>query len=245
MGALRRTGAIVEARCLEIGGISVEIVRKDIKALRLTVYPSDGRVRVAAPLRANDESIRFSVVSRLGWIRKHQARFRAEEEQSARETVSGESHFVAGRPYRLDVVETVGAASVRTIDDTTLQLRIRPGESAVDRAAALERWYRRRLHAQMAELISKWAPIVGVGVAEWRIKKMRTRWGSCNCVARRLWFALELAKKPPACVEYVVVHELAHLLERRHDARFKALMDAFLPTWRLHRRELNRAPLAR
>ncbi len=159
--------------------------------------------------------------------------------------VSGESHFVAGRRYRLDVVEAVGAASVRTIDDTTLQLRIRPGTSAVDRAAALDRWSRRRLHAQIAELISKWAPIVGVDVAEWRIRKMKTRWGSCNCVARRLWFTLELAKKPPACVEYVVVHELVHLLERRHDARFEELMDAFLPAWRLHRSELNFVPLGR
>jgi len=242
---LRRTGAIIETRRLEIGGIPVEVVRKDIKALRLTVYPTDGRVRVAAPLRTDDESVRRAVVSRIRWIRKHQARFRAQEDQSAREMVSGESHFVAGRRYRLDVVETVGAASVRTIDDTTLQLRIPPGASAADRAVALDRWYRRRLHAQISELISKWAPIVGVEVAEWRIKKMKTRWGSCNCVARRLWFTLELAKRPPACVEYVVVHELVHLLERRHDAHFKELMDSFLPAWRLDRSELNRVPLGR
>jgi len=222
----------------------VEVVRKDIKNLHLGVYPPEGRVRVAVPLRLDDETVRLAVVSRLGWIRKQQRRFEEQERQSAREMVTGETHFFLGRRYRLDVVEHDGPASVRLRGNTIMELRVRPGSDPEKRRAALHGWYRRRLKERIPGLIEAWEPVIGVDVADWRIRRMRTRWGSCTIEARRIWLNLELAKKPPACLEYILVHEMVHLLERRHNDRFRELMDRFMPRWRLHRDDLNRAPLA-
>lgn len=145
---------------------------------------------------------------------------------------------------RLNVVEHDGPPAVLMPNNATLEIRVRPGAGRDKREAVLAAWYRRRLYAAIPPLIAKWEPEIGVTVAEYRIKKMKTRWGSCNIDARRIWLNLELAKKPPACLEYVLVHEMVHLLERRHNDRFRRLMDRFLPQWRLHRDELNRAPLA-
>ncbi len=158
--------------------------------------------------------------------------------------VTGESHYVGGRRYRLDVIEHDGPAAVRLRNNTTLELRVRPGTSRAQREAVLHRWYRQRLREQIPQLISKWEPEIGVTVAEWGIKKMKTRWGTCNIDARRIWLNLELAKKPAACLEYILAHEMVHLLERHHNERFQQLMDRLMPQWRLHREELNRAPLS-
>ena len=229
---------------IEVNGLRVDVVRKAIKNLHLAVYPPDGRVRVAVPEHLDDEAVRLAVVSRLGWIRRKQETFEEQERQSAREMVTGESHYVQGRRYRLDVVTTEGRPAVALRDATTLELRVRPGMQAAEREQMLQRWYRRLLRAHVAELVAKWAPVIGVDVAEWGIKKMKTRWGTCNTDARRIWINLDLAKKPPACLEYIVVHELVHLIERRHNERFRELMDRHLPQWRMYRDELNRAPLA-
>ncbi len=229
---------------IEIHGIRVDVVRKAIKNLHLGVYPPYGRVRVAAPEHFDDEAVRLAVVSRLGWIRRKQENYVTQERQSAREMVAGESHFVQGRRYRLDVVEVTGRQSVAVRDGNTLEIRARAGASAGEREQLLQRWYRRLLRSQVADLVAKWEPIIGVQVAEWGIKKMKTRWGTCNSGARRIWINLELAKKSPACLEYIVVHELVHLIERRHNERFRELMDRHLPQWRMHRDELNYAPLA-
>jgi predicted metal-dependent hydrolase len=129
-------------------------------------------------------------------------------------------------------------------DARTLEVRARTGASAGERAQLLQRWYRRLLRGQVADLIAKWEPLIGVDLAGWGIKKMKTRWGTCNTEARRIWINLELAKKSPACLEYIVVHELVHLIERHHNERFQELMDRHLPQWRMYRDELNRAPLA-
>jgi predicted metal-dependent hydrolase len=228
---------------IEVNGIRVDVVRKDIKNLHLAVYPPAGRVRVAAPVHVDDEAIRLAVVSRLGWIRRKQEDFVAQERQSAREMVTGESHYVLGRRYRLDLVEVTGRSSVAVRDARTLEIRARAGTSATEREQLLQRWYRRLLRSQVADLIAKWEPLIGVEAADWGIKKMKTRWGTCNSEARRIWINLELAKKSPACLEYIVVHELVHLIERRHNDRFRDLMDRHLPQWRFHRDELNRAPL--
>ena len=224
--------------------MAVEVVRKDIKNLHLAVYPPNGRVRVAIPLRLDDETVRLAVISRLGWIRRKQAGLKQQDRQSEREMVSGESHYVQGRRYRLDVIECTGRTSVCLRNNNTLELCVRPGTSGQNREAALYRWYRQLLRAQIPELIAKWEPVVGVNVADWGIKKMKTRWGTCNNAARRIWLNLELAKKPPSCLEYILVHEMLHLLERHHNDRFRGYMDRFMPQWRLHRDELNRAPLA-
>lgn len=219
-------------------------MRKDIKNLHLGVYPPNGRVRVAAPLHLDDQAVRLAVISRLGWIRRQQNGFEQQARQSEREMVTGESHYVEGRRYRLDVIEHEGRPSVSLRNNTIMELRIRPGTDRDKREALLHRWYRRRLRAQIPALLAKWEPQIGVAVAEWRIKKMKTRWGACNPAARRIWLNLELAKKPAQCLEYILVHEMVHLLERHHTDRFRHLMASLMPHWHLYREELNRLPLA-
>lgn len=233
-----------ERRHIHVSGIPIEIVRKDIKNLHVGVYPPSGRVRVAVPLRLDDEAVRLAVVSRLGWIRRQQAVFGQQDRQSEREMVTGESHYFQGRRYRLNVVEHDAPPSVYLPNNTTMELRIRPETNAARRRDVLEQWYRQRLREQISPLLAKWEPRAGVTVAEVRIKKMKTRWGSCNTAARRIWLNLELAKKPAACLEYILVHEMVHLLERHHNDRFRGFLDTLMPSWRLCRDELNRAPLA-
>jgi predicted metal-dependent hydrolase len=234
----------IRRRQIEVRGIQVEVVRKDIKNLHLGVYPPNGRVRVAAPLRVNDEAVRLAVISRLGWIRRQQDGFDRQDRQSLREMVTGESHYVQGRRYRLDVIEQDGPASVRLSNTRTLELRVRPKVSRDQREAVLHRWYRQRLRQRIPQLIAQWEPAIGVSVAEWGIKRMKTRWGTCNSAARRIWLNLELAKKPASCLEYILVHEMVHLLERHHNERFRELMDRLMPLWREYREVLNHAPLA-
>lgn len=222
----------------------MEVVRKPIKNLHLSVHPPEGRVRVSAPRRIDDEAVRLAVISKLGWIRRHQQALADQTRQSQREMVSGESHYFMGRRYRLRVIEHGGPNRISLKGSTELTLHVRPGTDRDKREGLLNAWYRRHLKSLLPNLISKWQPIIGVEVAHWRIKKMKTRWGSCNIQDHRIWLNLELAKKPPQCLDYVLVHEMVHLLERHHNERFRTLMDRFLPQWRLYRDELNRAPLA-
>jgi len=233
-----------EQELLEISGIPVEIVRKNIKNLHLGVYPPNGRVRVAVPLRISDETVRLAVVSRLGWIRRKQTEFVKQDRQSKREMITGESHYFRGRRYRLDVVEYDGPATVRLKNNRTLELLVRPDANRDKREEVLNRWYRRMLQEQVPALIARWQPQIGVVVAEWHSKKMKTLWGSCNTEARRIWMNLELAKKSPSCLEYILVHEMIHLLERQHNEKFTNLIGHYMPNWQLYRDELNRAPLA-
>ena len=231
-------------RQIEVSGIPVDVVRKDIKNLHLAVYPPHGRVRVAVPLRTSDETVRLAVISRLSWIRKQQNALEQQVRQSQREMITGESHFVQGRRYRLNVIEQNAPAVVVLRNSKTMELRVRPGTDEEKRRDVLQRWYRQLLREQIPDLLAKWEPIVGVEVAHCGIKRMKTKWGTCNIEARRIWLNLELAKKPPACLTYILVHEMVHLLERHHNDRFRAYMDQFMPQWRTHREELNRAPLA-
>lgn len=232
-----------EADYLTIGDVNVDVVYKDIKNLHIGVYPPVGRVRVAAPHALTEAQVRLAVIKRLPWIRKQQRQLREAERQSEREMVNGESHYLWGRRLRLEVLPRAGRPHIEVRGDRLL-LRIGEGTDPQARARALERFYRRELHAEIESLISAWEPRIGETVAAWTIRKMKTKWGSCNRESRRLWFNLELAKKPPLCTEYLVVHEMIHLLERGHGERFVALMDRFLPDWRQRRDELNAAPLA-
>lgn len=229
---------------MEILGMPVEVIRKDIKNLHIGVYPPAGRVRVATPLRLTDDAVRVAVISRLGWIHRRQAEFEQQDRQSQRELVAGESHYFHGRRYRLDVIERDGSPSARLLNNKTMELRVRHGTDRDGREAVLHRWYRNRLREQLPPLLAKWQAKVGVTVSDVRIRKMKTRWGACTSHAGRIWVNLELAKKAPTCLEYILVHEMIHLLERRHNERFRHLMDGAMPNWRLHRDELNRAPLA-
>ena len=225
-----------------VSGIPVQVVRKNIKNLHLAAYPPDGRVRIAVPLHVDDEAVRLAVASRIGWIRRQQASYAEQARQSPREMVSGESHYVRGQRYLLNVVEASGKQSVK-LSGGKLELTARKGSTPKQRLDLLNRWHREQLQREIPRLIEKWEPLVGVTVKEWGIKKMRTRWGTCNADAGRIWLNLELAKKPSECLEYIVVHEMVHLIERRHNDNFKAHMDQLMPLWRIHRDALNAAPL--
>ena len=229
---------------IDVRGTPVEIVRKDIKNLHVGVYPPNGRVRVAAPLWFDDNAVRLAVVARFGWIRRQQVEFEQQERQSQREFVTGESHYFEGRRYRLDVITCDDRPGVRLLNNTTMLLRVRPDSNRDGREAILHRWYRDKLRAGLPVLLSKWESIIGEQVTYIGIKKMKTRWGSCNREARRIWLNLELIKKPSVCLEYVLVHEMVHLIERNHNDRFRELMDKFMPQWRSCRDMLNQAPLA-
>ena len=232
-----------ETKRLTVAGLSVEVVRKDIRNLHLGVYPPHGRVRVAAPLAVGDEAVRLAVIDRLGWVRRQRAKFAAQPRQSQREMVNGESHYVLGRRYRLRVHEHDAPARVALRGIGTLDLFVRPGTDAAAREAVLLRWHREQLRAVVRPMVERWQAVLGVEVSAWGIRAMKTRWGSCNAAARRIWINLELAKKPVQCTEYVVVHELVHLLERHHDDRFTRLLDRHLPQWRQTRAMLNETPL--
>lgn len=232
-----------ETRHFTVSGITVEMVRKDIKNLHLGVYPPQGRVRVAVPLVISDEAVRLAVIDKLGWIRRQQAKFAAQPRQSQREMVNGESHYFLGQRYRLRVHEHDAPPRVAVRGIASLDLYIRPGADARQREAVLLRWYRDQLKALIPPLLDKWQSTLGVEVADWGVKKMKTKWGCCNPASRRVWFNLELAKKPVSCLEYIVVHELAHLLERHHNARFTALLDTHLPHWRHYQERLSALPL--
>ena len=234
---------ITETHHFTVSGIKVEVLRKDIKNLHLGVYPPNGRVRVAAPLVVSDEAVRLAVIDKLGWIRRQKAKFAEQPRQSQREMVNGESHFFLGQRYRLRVHEQDAPARVAIRGVASLDLFVRPGTSAEQREAILLRWHREQLKALIPPLLEKWQPILGVQVADWGVKKMKTKWGSCNPASRRVWFNLELAKKPMPCLEYIVVHELVHLLERHHNDRFAGLIEAHVPQWRQYREMLKKAPL--
>lgn len=230
---------------LTVADISVEVRRKDIKNLHVGVYPPDGRVRVSAPARLDAEAVRLALVTRIPWIRRRRAEFLAQDRQTAREYVSGESHYYLGRRYRLTVEEaSPGEVPGVAIHGDTLLLTIKPDSGRDVRARIITEWYRARIGALIPSLVERWEPVIGQRADEVRIRKMKTKWGSCNTEARRIWLNLELAKKPPRCIEYIFVHELVHLTERHHNARFRALMDRYLPDWRTRRDELNAAPLA-
>jgi predicted metal-dependent hydrolase len=229
---------------ISVSGLAVQIVRKDIKNLHLGVYPPNGRVRVAAPLALSDDAVRLAIISRLGWIKRQRAKFEEQPRQSKREMVTGESHYFLGQRYRLHVVNHNGAPIVVVRNKSTIEIHVRQQITFEQRERLLQRWYRQQLKSLIPPLLGKWQNTLGVQVADWGVKKMKTKWGSCNTGSRRVWFNLELAKKPVQCLEYIVVHELAHLSERYHSDRFVALLEQHLPTWRTWREMLNHAPLA-
>ncbi|MEU5057417.1 MULTISPECIES: SprT family zinc-dependent metalloprotease [unclassified Streptomyces] len=219
------------------------MVYKDIKNLHIGVYPPIGRVRVAAPQQLDDDQVRLAVIQRLPWIRRQQDQLRSAQRQSVREMVSGESHYVWGVRRRLKVIERPGRPHVE-IDGDRMLLYVPIGTSDECRRDLLDQWCREQLRQAIPALIERWELKLGVSVPWWGIRRMKTKWGSCNRETRRLWFNSELAKKHPECLEYVVVHEMVHYLERGHGLRFAELMDRFLPDWRSRRDGLNAAPLS-
>jgi len=234
----------IETHHINVQGIRVEVVRKPIKNLHLGVYPPNGRVRVAVPLAVNDDAVRLAVVSKLGWIKKQQAKFDSQIRQSAREYVTGESHYYLGRHYRLNVVESSERNRVALRNGRSIDLYIRKGSDLTQREKIVQGWYRKELKALALPLIEKWAVKLNLPAPRMGIKRMKTKWGSCSPKADRIWINLELIKKPTQCLEFIIVHEMVHFFERHHNERFLELMDQFMPLWRLSRDELNAAPLS-
>ena len=228
---------------LTVRGINIDVVYKDIKNLHIAVYPPMGRVRVAAPTKFDDEKVRLAVIRRLAWIKSQRETLQAAERQTEREMVTGESHYVWGGRHRLKVIERAGRPHLE-VDSDRLLLYLPEGVDSDSRRKLLDRWYRQQLRTAIPGLIAKWEAVLGVTVPRWSIRRMKTKWGSCNRESHHLWFNVELAKKHPDCLEYIVVHEMTHYLERNHGERFTKLMDGFMADWRARRNQLNDAPLA-
>lgn len=228
---------------LTVADLEIDVVYKNIKHLHISVYPPLGRIRVAAPAQMSEDVIRLAIVQRLPWIKRQRRQLESVERQSKREMLSGESHYVWGNRYRLDVSQT-GSNNVVALKGKSLVI-VSPATADADaRRATLDRWYRRQVRAAIPALLNKWQPIVDAEVNKIVVRRMKTKWGTCKQESRTIWINPELAKKSPRCLEYIVVHELTHLHERTHNDRFIALMDKFLPDWRARRDELNGAPLA-
>lgn len=227
---------------IDLGDMRIEIVRKDIKNLHLSVLPPLGKVRIAAPRQMNLDTIRVFAISKLAWIKSQQRKLRTQEREAPREYLDRESHYVWGRRYLLRRVE-VDAAPTVELKHSKLVMRVRPGTDEARCEEILAGWYREQIRAALPALIAKWTPAIGVEVGHIYVQRMKTKWGGCNPASRAIRLNTDLAKKPPECLEYIVVHELAHLLEPTHNARFSALMDLFLPRWRRLRELLNELPV--
>lgn len=226
------------AATIELGDIAIEVVRKNIRNIHLRVCPPNGDVRISAPLRIDLDVIRSFAVSRVDWVRRHRQRMRERPQAMPLEYVEGESHYLWGSPYRLQVRETKACANVELSGDSLI-LEIRPGAKSRKRQAVLDEWYRARLKETLPALIGKWEPLTGVKAGPYSLRKMKTRWGSCNPRTGHIRLNTELAKHSRECLEYVLVHELVHVLEPSHNHRFKALMDRFMPDWRSRRDALK------
>lgn len=228
---------------LTVRDVEVDVVYKDIKHLHIGVYPPLGRVRVAAPARLDDDQVRRAVIQRLPWIRTQRAQFQDAARQSEREMVGGESHYLWGGRLRLRVVEQPGRVGFEA-GKSWLIMCVPPGTTADQRRSLLDRWYRQQLRDALPPVIAKWEERLDVSVPQWSLKRMKTKWATCNPETRHLWFNTELAKKHPDYLEYMVVHEMAHYFEPDHGEGFVSLMDRLLPNWRTRRDLLNTAPLA-
>ncbi len=227
---------------IKLGGMTADVVLKDIKNIHLSVYPPTGQVRIAAPARMKLDTIRVFAISKLGWIRQQQRKLLAQEREPRREYRDRESHYLWGKRYLLKVVEADQPPTVE-LKHTGLILRIRPGTSEAQRDAIVQDWYREQIREAVPALFAKWEPLLGVKVARVYVQRMKTMWGGCNPAAGNIRLNTELAKKPRECLEYIVVHEMMHLQEPTHNARFIALMDGFMPKWQHHREALNRLPV--
>lgn len=228
---------------IQLGDITLSVRRKDIKNVHLSVHPPSGRVTVSAPTRMKMDTIRVYALSKLSWIKKQARRIQSQERETPREYKEQESHYLWGKRYLMRLVEKEAKPSVE-LSPRLLKLQVRPGASEDKRKAVIEAWYREQLKEAIPVLIDKWESMMKVEVNSFGIRKMKTRWGSCSPSQGSIRLNLELAKKPPQCLEYIVVNEMIHLMEPTHNKRFVSLMDHFMPHWRLYREALNRLPVS-
>ena len=225
-----------------ISNIPVEVIRKNIKNMHLSVLPPDGRVRVSAPTQLTDEAITMFVRTKLGWIKKQQEKFQQQPRQSERQYVSGETLYVWGKQYFLQV-EYSYKGNAFTLSGDTAILTVRQESSPKQRESFVNEWYRNRLKQEVAKYLPKWEKTTGLYCSSWQSKYMTTKWGTCNPTSKKIWLNLQLAKKPIECLEYVILHELAHLKVHNHGPEFTAILDQYMPYWREHKRRLNDSTL--
>ena len=228
---------------IQIGEISLQLKRKAIKNLYIRVLPPDGQVHVSAPLQMHDSKIQMILIERLAWIKKQQLKLNQQVQHQPSDMVTDERHYLWGKAYRLEIIACVGRPKIQILADR-IQLMIAPDTSTEKKLLVLDAFYRTQLKNHLEKMIAYWQEEMGVEASSFGIKRMKTRWGSCNTRSKKIWLNLALAQKPLECVEYVVVHELVHLLEPSHNARFKAFMDKFMPNWRQQRVRLNAISLA-
>ncbi|NOR47164.1 MAG: DUF45 domain-containing protein [Methanosarcinaceae archaeon] len=227
---------------IELGDICLDVIHKNIKNVHLSVHPPNGRVTISAPIQMDLETIRLFSISKLGWIRKQQAKFENQKREAPREYVTRESHYYLGQRYLLKVVEHNAAPKV-VLKHNSIELYVRKGATTAQREDLLHGWYRQQLRELIPQYIAKFEKKMNIKVSDIRIRSMKTKWGTCNHEAKRIWLNTELAKKPIESIEYVLVHEMVHLIERNHNEKFIACMDEFLPKWKHLREDLNRSAL--
>lgn len=227
---------------LRLGAITVEVLKKDIKNVHLSVYPPAGRVRISAPLRMEIDTIRVFAVSKLTWIKEQQKNITAQERETPRNYSERESHYLWGKRYLLKVVEKDEPPEIE-IRHNRMLFQVRPSWSSERKQEFLDAFYRAQIRKAVPELLAKWEPAISVRVDRVFVQRMRTKWGSCSRVSAAIRLNTDLAKKPPECLEYIVVHEMTHLVEPTHNNRFIALMDRLMPNWRFYRQLLNRLPV--
>ena len=225
-----------------INNICINITYKKIKNINLRICPPDGEVRITAPLKANIEKIKSFAASKLQWIIKHQEKLKQQPHIKPFDYITGETHYLFGNKYQLNVIEHSGQFKV-ILNNEHINLYVRKGMQTALKQAIMTEWYREQLKRILPELFDKWQEITGITINEWNIKRMKTRWGTCCIKAKRIWVNLEFAKKSMNCIEYLIVHELTHLLERGHGTKFKSYMNKFLPNWKQYKAELNKSHL--
>lgn len=224
---------------ITVSGIDIDVIKKDIKNMHLSVHPPTGRVRISSPARMDTDSIRLFAVSKLGWIKRHMNNIQSQDRQPPREFIQGESHYFQGQRYLMNIIEDEAPPKVEIRNKKYLDLYVRPGSDKEKRENVVREWYRDELKKLIPPLIEKWEERLGITVQEWGIRQMKTKWGSCNNDEQRIWLNLELAKKSKQCVEYVLVHEMVHLQERLHTERFQSLLEKYMPKWKVYKEELN------
>ncbi len=230
------------ATTMQVAELTIAIERKPIAHVHLSVHPPAGRVRMAAPPHLSDQALRAFAIRKLTWIRRQQTKQRSQVRETPRDLINRESHYVWGRRYLMRVVEHDAPPTIE-LRPTRLVLSVRPGTTTTSRAEILAAWYREQLRERVAPLMATWEKRLHVHIHHLYVQHMKTRWGSCNPKARTVRLNTELAKKPVECLEYILVHELLHLLEPTHNARFIALLDKYLPGWTNRRDLLNRLPV--
>lgn len=228
---------------MNLGDLSLDVHFKDIKNVHLSVHPPAGRVTISAPSRMTLETIRVYAITKLGWIRRQQRKLQKQDREAPREFLNNESHFIWGKRYLLRILESERGRSV-TLGHNNLGLRIPAGYTRDQKQAVLARWYRQQIRSLVPALIARWSPVIGVEVETVKVQRMKTKWGSCNHRSRSILLNTDLAKKPKECLEYVLIHEMVHLLEPTHNARFTAAMDHLMPNWRLRRDLMNELPVS-